>query len=92
MKMSRVALLAGLDSAGSRNFCRCTLSRIRSGFRRQTAEAARLNNIGVAYMNQQLFEKALKQFERGQRAGSQVADGADQPRRSFAQFAEGRRR
>jgi tetratricopeptide (TPR) repeat protein len=26
-------------------------------------EAARLNNIGVAYMNQQLFEKALKRFE-----------------------------
>src|SRR5580658_9710498 len=26
-------------------------------------EAARLNNIGVAYMNQQLFEKALKMFE-----------------------------
>ena len=26
-------------------------------------EAARLNNIGVAYMNQQLFEKALKEFE-----------------------------
>ncbi len=26
------------------------------------AEAARLNNIGVAYMNQQLFEKALKTF------------------------------
>jgi tetratricopeptide (TPR) repeat protein len=26
-------------------------------------EAARLNNIGVAYMNQQLFEKALKTFE-----------------------------
>jgi len=26
-------------------------------------EAARLNNIGVAYMNQQLFEKALKVFE-----------------------------
>ncbi len=25
-------------------------------------EAARLNNIGVAYMNQQLFEKALKSF------------------------------
>ncbi len=25
-------------------------------------EAARLNNIGVAYMNQQLFEKALKAF------------------------------
>src|SRR5260370_27172289 len=26
-------------------------------------EAARLNNVGVAYMNQQLFEKALKSFE-----------------------------
>src|SRR5450755_3190878 len=26
-------------------------------------EAARLNNIGVAYMNQQLFEKGLKSFE-----------------------------
>ena len=26
-------------------------------------EAARLNNIGVAYMDQQLFEKALKAFE-----------------------------
>jgi tetratricopeptide (TPR) repeat protein len=25
--------------------------------------AARLNNLGVAYMNQQLFEKALKAFE-----------------------------
>jgi Flp pilus assembly protein TadD len=27
------------------------------------AQAARFNNIGVAYMNQQLFEKALKAFE-----------------------------
>jgi len=27
------------------------------------AEAARLNNLGCAYMNQQLFEKALKSFE-----------------------------
>src|ERR1700726_1704518 len=26
-------------------------------------EAARLNNLGCAYMNQQLFEKALKYFE-----------------------------
>src|SRR5436309_3896707 len=26
-------------------------------------EAARLNNLGCAYMNQQLFEKALKSFE-----------------------------
>src|ERR1700685_54107 len=27
------------------------------------AEAARLNNLGAAYMNQQLFEKGLKAFE-----------------------------
>jgi tetratricopeptide (TPR) repeat protein len=27
------------------------------------AEAARLNNLGAAYMNQQLFEKGLKSFE-----------------------------
>ncbi|HTF43848.1 MAG TPA: tetratricopeptide repeat protein, partial [Terriglobales bacterium] len=27
------------------------------------AEAARLNNLGAAYMNQQLFDKALKAFE-----------------------------
>ncbi len=27
-------------------------------------EAARLNNLGAAYMNQQLFEKALKSFQR----------------------------
>src|ERR1700683_1226972 len=28
------------------------------------AEAARLNNLGAAYMNQQLFEKALKSFQK----------------------------
>jgi tetratricopeptide (TPR) repeat protein len=28
------------------------------------AEAARLNNLGAAYMNQQLFEKGLKSFQR----------------------------
>ncbi|HEX4423809.1 MAG TPA: tetratricopeptide repeat protein, partial [Terriglobales bacterium] len=27
------------------------------------AEAARLNNLGAAYMNQQLFDKGLKAFE-----------------------------
>jgi tetratricopeptide (TPR) repeat protein len=31
------------------------------------AEAARLNNLGCAYMNQQLFEKALKSFEEAAR-------------------------
>ena len=30
--------------------------------RTNPAEAARLNNLGAAYMNQQLFEKALKSF------------------------------
>jgi len=29
----------------------------------KNADAARLNNLGCAYMNQQLFEKALKYFE-----------------------------
>jgi len=29
----------------------------------KTAEAARMNNIGAAYMNQQLFEKGLKAFQ-----------------------------
>ena len=29
----------------------------------KSTEAARLNNLGAAYMNQQLFEKALKTFE-----------------------------
>jgi tetratricopeptide (TPR) repeat protein len=34
-----------------------------SGPMNQTTEAARLNNLGAAYMNQQLFERALKNFE-----------------------------
>ena len=43
-------------------------------------EAARLNNLGAAYMNQQLFEKGLKYFE-------QAAD-AD-PRLTIARLNEG---
>ena len=31
-------------------------------------EAARLNNLGVAYMNQQLFEKGLKEFQQATEA------------------------
>src|SRR5579864_4128754 len=31
-------------------------------------EAARLNNLGVAYMNQQLFEKGLKSFQQATEA------------------------
>ena len=30
------------------------------------AEAARLNNLGLAYMNQQLFEKALREFQQAE--------------------------
>src|SRR5215831_9475917 len=36
-------------------------------------EAARLNNLGVAYMNQQLFEKALKEFQRAAEADPNFA-------------------
>src|SRR5882724_1584493 len=39
------------------------LALIRASTSTDPQEAARLNNIGVAYMNQQLFEKALKAFE-----------------------------
>jgi len=39
-----------------------TLSTFAATPSNKTAEAARLNNIGAAYMNQQLFEKALKSF------------------------------
>src|SRR5690348_11699798 len=34
-----------------------------SAVNRNPAQAAHLNNLGAAYMNQQLFEKALKAFE-----------------------------
>lgn len=44
------------------------------------AEAARLNNLGCAYMNQQLFEKAFKSF--------QQAEAAD-PRLTIARLNEG---
>ena len=36
-------------------------------------EAARLNNLGVAYMNQQLFEKGLKQFQQAAEADPKLA-------------------
>src|SRR6202167_3610696 len=43
-------------------------------------EAARLNNLGVAYMNQQLFEKGLKSFEQAAEAD---------PRLTIARLNEG---
>jgi len=46
----------------------------------KSIEAARLNNLGVAYMNQQLFEKALKEFE---------AAAALDPRQQSAQINRG---
>jgi len=36
-------------------------------------EAARLNNLGVAYMNQQLFEKGLTSFEKAAEADPKMA-------------------
>ncbi len=36
-------------------------------------EAARLNNIGCAYMNQQLFEKGLKEFQQAAEADPKLA-------------------
>ncbi|MGC1647513.1 MAG: tetratricopeptide repeat protein, partial [Candidatus Sulfotelmatobacter sp.] len=36
-------------------------------------EAARLNNLGVAYMNQQLFEKGLKAFQSAADADPKLA-------------------
>src|ERR1043166_7560419 len=36
-------------------------------------EAARLNNLGCAYMNQQLFEKALKSFQQALQADPKFA-------------------
>ncbi len=38
-----------------------------------TIEAARLNNLGAAYMNQQLFEKALEAFEQASALDSKLA-------------------
>ena len=37
------------------------------------AEAARLNNLGCAYMNQQLFEKALNSFQQAARLDPKLA-------------------
>ncbi len=54
-------------------------------------EAARLNNIGVAYMNQQLFEKALKTFEEAA-ANDPSLEVADRQSRSGAAQPAARRR
>jgi tetratricopeptide (TPR) repeat protein len=63
MKCSRVVLLAALLLLAFGIFAAAPDRASETDAAAKSAEAARLNNIGVAYMNQQLFEKALKQFE-----------------------------
>lgn len=62
MKLSRVVCLVVLALLAAGIFAAAP-HRASEADAAHAAEAARLNNIGVAYMNQQLFEKALKQFE-----------------------------
>ncbi|MGC2193818.1 MAG: FG-GAP-like repeat-containing protein [Terriglobales bacterium] len=63
MKLSRVAFLAVLILLAAGIFAAAPHRASEADAAAKAAEAARLNNIGVAYMNQQLFEKALKEFE-----------------------------
>jgi tetratricopeptide (TPR) repeat protein len=63
MKWSRVALLAVLILMAAGFFTAAPHRAAEADAAAKAAEAAQLNNIGVAYMNQQLFEKALKQFD-----------------------------
>jgi len=53
LKISGVFIAALLTAAGF----------LRSTSQPNPVEAARLNNLGCAYMNQQLFEKGLKEFQ-----------------------------
>jgi len=63
MKVPRIVLLACLLFIAAGIFAAAPDRASEGDAAAKSAEAARLNNIGVAYMNQQLFEKALKQFE-----------------------------
>src|SRR5262245_30009407 len=63
MKLSRVLLFACLLLIIAVIFAASPHRASEADSAAKAAEGARLNNIGVAYMNQQLFEKALKQFE-----------------------------
>jgi tetratricopeptide (TPR) repeat protein len=62
MKVPRVVLFACLLLLVAAIFAAAPYRASETAAAAKSAEAARLNNIGVAYMNQQLFEKALKQF------------------------------
>jgi tetratricopeptide (TPR) repeat protein len=63
MKLSRVVSLAVLVLLAAGIFAAAPYRASEADAAAKAAEAARLNNIGVAYMNQQLFEKALKEFD-----------------------------
>jgi tetratricopeptide (TPR) repeat protein len=63
MKVPRIFLLACLLLLAAGIVAAASHRASEADTAAKSAEAARLNNIGVAYMNQQLFEKALKQFE-----------------------------
>jgi tetratricopeptide (TPR) repeat protein len=63
MKLSRVVSLAVLVLLAAGIFAAPPHRASEADAGAKAAEAARLNNIGVAYMNQQLFEKALQQFD-----------------------------
>ena len=62
MKSSRIAILAGFLLLLAAVFAVPRFA-ADAPVPDKAIEAARFNNLGVAYMNQQLFEKALKSFE-----------------------------
>ena len=53
-------------------------------------EAARLNNLGVAYMNQQLFEKGLKEFQQAAEADPKLAIARLNEGVAYSELAEDR--
>jgi tetratricopeptide (TPR) repeat protein len=58
MTPRRLVVLAGIFLAAFRLFATAPQTQQKTN----PAEAARLNNLGAAYMNQQLFEKAFRSF------------------------------
>src|SRR5580658_6253470 len=64
------AVLAGVILAACGLFATAPQSQPKAA---NPVEAARLNNLGVAYMNQQLFEKGLKNFQQAAEADPKLA-------------------
>ena len=73
LRMTKTTFLvcAGVVLAGIAVFAAVPQTASDAGRVDKATEAARLNNLGVAYMNQQLFEKALKAFEQAASLASQ---------------------